>query len=154
MTATGGKLTLRAANQIVLSAAVRPLAILTALTLLADPTASQSAGRFSRPPKNGFPKLGTCYVTRVVSVEGRSGGEPTDDSGSQVEMRNGVVQVSYEVVPAIVHSRRGDKVTMCVVELPKHCPPGDFRGVVYRSRNWRTEETWTLSDAEHDCGGA
>jgi len=71
-----------------------------------------------------------------------------------VEYANGVSQTSYGTVPAIVHSRVGDKVTMCVVELPEDCPPGDFRGVVYRTRNWRTKQPWTLPNAEHNCGGA
>jgi hypothetical protein len=99
--------------------------------------------------------LGSCYVTNVSAIGGRLEGDTvTGESGSQVEFRNGVLQVSYETVPAIIHSRVGDKVTMCVVELPSDCPPGDFRGVVYRTRNWRTKESWRLPNAEHNCGGA
>lgn len=122
--------------------------------LLADTGSGEAATR-AVPPKHGFPKLGACYVTSVSAIEGRLEGDTvTGESGSQVEFRNGVFQVSYETVPEIVRSRIGDKVTMCVVKLPEDCPRGDFRGVVYRTRNWRTKEIWTLPNAEHICGGA
>jgi hypothetical protein len=102
-----------------------------------------------------FPKLGSCYVTHVTAVEGRLVGDAAaGESGSQIELRNGVLQVSYATVRAIIHSRMGDKMTMCVVRLPEDCPSGDFRGVVYRTHNWRTKESWTLPNAEHNCGGA
>ena len=134
---------------------MKPFVLFVALALLFDPTASQPAVRLPTPPKHGLPTLGSCYVTRVTAIEGRLEGDTvTGESGSQIEFRNGVLQVSYETVPAIVHSRLGDKVTMCVIDLPKDCPPGDFRGVVYRTRNWRTKEKWTLPNAEHYCGGA
>jgi hypothetical protein len=41
-----------------------------------------------------------------------------------------------------------------VVELPKNCPPGDNRGIIYRGRNLRTHEVWRAPDSEHACGGA
>jgi len=126
----------------------------TCLAILFEPTGALSATHPSGPPKHGFPKLGSCYVSRISAVEGRLGGKPDSDSGSQVEFKNGVVQTSYDVVRAIVRSRVGDKVSMCVVKLPSHCPPNDFRGVVYRTHNWRTHEHWTLPNSEHDCGGA
>jgi hypothetical protein len=55
--------------------------------------------------------------------------------------------------PAFAGIRVGDKVEMCVVELPSHCPPGDFRGIVYRVRDLRTGGVWKESDSQHDCGG-
>lgn len=138
----------------VYSVVMKALTFLATIGLLADTSSAQPSSSRA-PPKHGFPKLGTCYVTSITAVEGRLEGDTvTGVSGSQVELANGVFQVSYETVPGIVHSRVGDKVTMCVVGLPKDCPPGDFRGVVYRTRNWRTKERWTLPNAEHNCGGA
>jgi hypothetical protein len=131
------------------------LTILAVSGLLCETTAGDAAPRARNPPKHGFPKLGSCYLTRVTAIEGRLRGDAvTGGSGSQVELGNGVFQVSYEMVPQIVHSRVGDRVTMCVVRLPTKCPKGDFRGVVYRTGNWRTKESWTLPNAEHNCGGA
>lgn len=131
------------------------LMFMASCALLSDAGASHAAPRSGAPPRHRFPKVGTCYVTRISAVEGRLVGVRVDGwSGSQVEFENGVFQVSYGTVPAIVHSRVGDKVTMCVVELPVACPPGDFRGVVYRTHNWRTKQNWTLPNAEHSCGGA
>jgi hypothetical protein len=40
------------------------------------------------------------------------------------------------------------------MRLPTNCPPGDHRGKLYTTTNLRTEEAWTLPDAEHGCGGA
>jgi hypothetical protein len=76
------------------------------------------------------------------------------DSGSAVSFTNGGYQVSYERVPPIERSRRGDPVRMCLVQLPAHCPPGDNRGRLYRTTNLRTRQAWVLQDSEHMCGGA
>jgi hypothetical protein len=99
-----------------------------------------------------LPRLGRCFDTRVARVETRL--EGMAESGSAVSFRNGRYQVSYDTVAAVVRSRPGDPVRMCVVALPTACPPGDTRGVVYRTVNKRTGGVWRLPDAEHGCGGA
>ena len=71
-----------------------------------------------------------------------------------MSFKNGGYQVSYDTVPAIVHSKVGDPVRMCLVSVPKHCPKGDHRGRVYRTTNLRTHHGWKLMDSEHLCGGA
>jgi hypothetical protein len=101
-----------------------------------------------------FPSVGTCYVTTVKRVTSRFGGEPSRQDGTAVTFANGLGQVSYEFVPEVTRSRLGDKVTSCVVSLPQNCPPGDTRGIYYRTRDWRTGEHWTLPDSQHQCGGA
>lgn len=134
---------------------MNPFSLLVGVALLLDTSGGEAFVHWRTPPKHGFPKVGSCYNSRITAVEGRLEGDKVDgESGSQVEFQNGVLQVSYETVPGIVRSRVGDKVTMCVVELPVDCPKGDFRGVVYRTRNWRTKESWRLPNAEHNCGGA
>ena len=50
--------------------------------------------------------------------------------------------------------RVGDPVTLCLVSIPRNCPPGDDRGKVYSAANWRTQERWSLPDSQHSCGGA
>jgi hypothetical protein len=101
----------------------------------------------------GLPKrVGDCAKTKIKSVETRLENAP--DSGSAVSFRNGGYQVSYDTVPAIVHSKAGDPVRMCLVSIPKHCPKGDHRGKVYRTTNLRTHKSWKLMDSEHMCGGA
>ena len=97
-------------------------------------------------------KIGQCTETTVKSVEYRLEGAP--DSGSAISYANGGYQVSYEAVPAIKRSRRGDKIRLCLIELPIDCPPGDERGKIYRATNLRTGESWELPDSEHGCGGA
>jgi len=75
-------------------------------------------------------------------------------SGSAVVFANGGYQVSYNEVEAIHHSRVGDPVLMCLILIPRGCPPGDARGRWYTTTDKRTMESWTMPDAEHSCGGA
>ena len=77
----------------------------------------------------------------------------TSDSGSLVEYANQGAQVSYEYVPALYASRIGDEVLICLVSLPKDCPPGDERGKVYSGTNMRTKGSWIMPDSQHMCGG-
>lgn len=101
---------------------------------------------------------GTCAWTKIKRLEHRLGegknGPFLPDSGSAVEFTNGGSQVSYEELDAVHHSRVGDPVMMCLVSIPHPCPRGDNRGRVYTTTNLRTEESWTMADSEHRCGGA
>jgi hypothetical protein len=95
--------------------------------------------------------VGECVNTRVKLVATRLG---TPGSGSTVLFQNGGSQVSYDTVPAIDQSRKGDPVRMCLVYIPRNCPEGDYRGRKYRTTNLRSHQTWTEYDSEHLCGGA
>lgn len=97
-------------------------------------------------------RIGQCVGTRVKEVGTRL--ENTPGSGSLVTFTNGGVQVSYDQVPEVDESRPGDRVSMCLVSIPKDCPPGDDRGRTYKTTNKRTGQSWTLPDSEHMCGGA
>lgn len=103
-------------------------------------------------------RLGQCTETTISKIgqrlEDSATRRPIPGSGSAVGFANRGSQVSYDEVPAIQHSRRGDRVRMCLVKLPEDCPPGDQRGRVYATTNLRTGESWTLPDSEHSCGGA
>lgn len=96
--------------------------------------------------------VGQCSVTTVKQVESRLQGMP--NSGSAISYDNGGYQVSYDIIPAMKASRPGDSVRLCLVSIPRNCPPGDARGRVYRATNLRSGGTWTAADAEHSCGGA
>lgn len=103
-------------------------------------------------------QVGQCSDTTISKIgqrlEDGTTGRPVPGSGSAVNFANRGYQVSYDEVPAIQHSRRGDRVRMCLVKLPEDCPKGDDRGRVYTTTNLRTNESWTLPDSEHSCGGA
>jgi hypothetical protein len=75
-------------------------------------------------------------------------------SGSAISYVNGGYQVSYDIVRGIQASRPGDRVRLCLISVPKNCPPGDARGRVYRATNLRSGASWTAPDSEHSCGGA
>ena len=104
-------------------------------------------------------KLGQCSSTAVVNVAPRlqSGDAiaPADfDSGTSVTFENNGFQVSYERENALLNSKRSDRVVMCLISIPHHCPPNDDRGRIYVVTNLRTQQTWTLPDSQHSCGGA
>jgi uncharacterized protein len=105
-----------------------------------------------RPPADMPHSVGACSLTQVSTLESRLEGAP--DSGSMVELANGIVGVSYEMVPAVQRARVGDPVIACLVQLPSDCPPGDDRGKDYAAADLRTLGAWSLPDAEHMCGGA
>ena len=97
-------------------------------------------------------RIGQCASTAIKNLSYRLDGIP--DSGSAVAYANGGTQVSYDVIPAIHRSRRGDPVRLCLVSIPRGCPPGDDRGRTYKATNLRTGESWSAPDAQHICGGA
>ena len=102
--------------------------------------------------------IGQCSRTAIAWIgtrleDGRTG-RPILGSGSSIRFENGGHQVSYDTVPQITASRIGDPVTMCLVLIPRNCPPGDNRGRVYQTINLRTHQSWQLSDSQHNCGGA
>ena len=97
-------------------------------------------------------RIGQCVATRVKEVGTRLEGAP--GTGSLVTFANGGVQVSYDQLPQVDQSHSGDRVSMCLVSIPKDCPPGDDRGRIYTTTNKRTGQRWTLPDSEHGCGGA
>jgi hypothetical protein len=90
-----------------------------------------------------------CTLTRVAYVGYRAG-----DSGSVIEYANGLWQVDYNIIPGMQGSRRGDRVLLCLTDIPVGCPPGDDRGRTYKGTNLRTLESWSAINSEHSCGGA
>jgi hypothetical protein len=103
-------------------------------------------------------RVGECVVTTITAIETRlqddATHEPVPGSGSAVRFANGGYQVSYDTVPEIEESKKGDKARMCLVSTPQDCPKGDERGKIYRTTNQRTKKSWKLPDSEHTCGGA
>jgi hypothetical protein len=93
--------------------------------------------------------IGACALTTVLTVGSRAG-----DSGSAIEYADGAWQVDYNVISGIHNSRRGDRVLLCLTEIPVGCPQGDERGRTYKATNLRTRESWSAIDSEHSCGGA
>jgi hypothetical protein len=96
----------------------------------------------------------TCGGSVVTDIGGRLEGDTNFSSGTSVFFENGGSQVSYDKVAAIVTSKKGDHVLICLVFIPSNCPAGDDRGKIYTTTNLRTLESWTLPDSQHSCGGA
>ncbi|HEX3917740.1 MAG TPA: lysozyme inhibitor LprI family protein [Caulobacteraceae bacterium] len=106
----------------------------------------------AQPPAALPRQVGHCSLTSIKVVETRL--EDTPGSGSAIGEVNGGYQVSYDTIPAMDASRRGDPVLECLISIPHPCPPGDTRGRVYAVGNLRTLQAWSQPDAEHMCGGA
>ena len=120
--------------------------------------AISAVGQITMAHAAGLPThIGQCVRTHIKMVGTRlvdGGNNPIAGSGSAVTFANGGYQVSYEQIPAVDNSKPGDPARMCLVSIPKPCPPGDKRGRRYRTTNLRTHGHWLLPDAEHQCGGA
>ena len=97
--------------------------------------------------------VGECAQTTISQIGSRLEGTTPSDSGSNVNFANGGYQVTFEPVDAIIRSKVGDKVRMCLIAIPQGCPEGDVRGRVFTTSNLRTGESWRLADAAHGCGG-
>ncbi|MBP0444822.1 hypothetical protein J8J14_08495 [Roseomonas sp. SSH11] len=101
-------------------------------------------------------RVAACVTTRVAGIgarlEGKAPGEFS--SGTSVVFANGGRQVSYERERAVIESKPGDRVVMCLTVIPRACPPGDDRGRYYMVTNLRTRGSWSLPDSQHLCGGA
>jgi uncharacterized protein len=104
-----------------------------------------------RPPSAIPTRVGACSLTSITLVGTRLAGVA---GSSAVTEANGAVQISYDQIPTIGASRRGDPALVCLVSVPRDCPPGDARGKVYGVANLRTLGAWALPDSEHSCGGA
>ena len=110
---------------------------------------------------NGLPTtVGACTKTKIAGITSRFGGQikrpdsDGTDAGSAVNFANKGYVVSYSYEEAVADSAIGDDVIMCLVSIPKDCPPGDERGRFYSTTNLRTMGSWILPDAEHMRGRA
>jgi hypothetical protein len=74
---------------------------------------------------------GTCVRSKIAAVEQRLRDGPNGPfipgSGSAVRFANGGYQVAYAEIEAVQTSRTGDPVFICVIHIPRRCPPGDVR---------------------------
>ena len=105
-----------------------------------------TASALAEDAKGHVPKkAGQCVRTEISELGSRLEGSP--DSGSAIAYANGVTGVSYDIITAIRRSRAGDPRTLCLVSVPRNCPPGDDRGKVYCAVNGRTQERWSLPDS-------
>ncbi|WP_105427146.1 lysozyme inhibitor LprI family protein [Neorhizobium tomejilense] len=128
-----------------------------AKSIPADITASTIAGGRAKPSPTLPAKIGQCSVTNVTEVHPRVGQDPIKDedyeAGTGIEYANEGYQVSYAREEALIASKPGDKVTMCLIAIPKRCPAGDDRGREYFVTNARTGQSWAMADSQHACGG-
>ena len=99
-------------------------------------------------------KLLTCGGNIIKGIGPRLEGDTEMRTGFHVWLKNGGVTVDYETPAAVRSSKVGDHVLVCLVYIPKECPPGDSRGRVYTVTNLRTLLSWTAGDSQHSCGGA
>ena len=128
---------------------MRPHSLLFAIVVCVSPFSAEAANLPNR--------VGECVETKIEQITDRFGESLSKDDyirGAAVKFRNNGRQISYDKESAIARSKTGDRVKMCLVEIPKDCPRGDHRGRIYKTVNLRTGETWTLPDSQHSCGGA
>ncbi|OWV78435.1 hypothetical protein ATY77_28600 [Rhizobium sp. R634] len=115
-------------------------------------SAKSLAGNRSPEAKAIPAKVGQCAATSIVEVHPRLDGDADFDSGTGVDYANDGYQVSYRREEALIGSKPGDQVTMCLVQIDRDCSPGES-GRLFLVTNDRTRESWILPDAQHKCGG-
>lgn len=99
-------------------------------------------------------KILSCGGSSITSIRSRLEGDTNMSTGFHVSFKNGGVTIDYETPNAVRTSKVGDHVLVCLVYIPKQCPPGDNRGRAYTVTNLRTLTSWTARDSQHSCGGA
>lgn len=124
---------------------------------------------FSRSYNGNLPKkVGDCTESFIIKKSTRFEGSVPGESGGEVivSLENGISLYILIVsgIPSSVNMDeymysthdfvKGDKIKMCLVSLPKHCPPGDERGKTYSIFNYRSNKAFTGVDSWHSCGGA
>lgn len=119
------------------------------------PDWASAASSQPEEPGGGMPqKIGECSESRIEDIGGRLEGDANFETGTSVQFANGGSQITYDKDWGVIRSRIGDPVRICLVSVPKGCPPGDDRGKVYNTTNLRTGDGWELPDSQHMCGGA
>ena len=96
----------------------------------------------------------TCGGNIISEIGPRLENDPELSTGFHVWFKNGGVTVDYDTPDAVRNSKVGDHALICLVYIPKNCPPRDSRGRIYTVTNLRTLESWTAADSQHGCGGA
>lgn len=102
--------------------------------------------------EDSFKGVGQCATSSVYRVTSRLMNSP--DSGTDIQFSNGIDLVSYDTIPAAQNAKPGDPVKICLISIPKNCPPGDERGRYYAVTNLRTQKNFSMYDSQHLCGGA
>lgn len=133
-----------------------------AAVLMAVEGLAMAAARAEAPPRSE----GTCSSTTVESKRfrmARSPGDPgytpsDNPAGKEVliSLNNGIGVYAGDGDAFILspHFASGHPVTLCLIEVPKHCPPGDNRGKIYTLTDRKTGRTVRGIDSWHLCGGA
>jgi uncharacterized protein len=105
--------------------------------------------------KRNVSRVGECEKTTVEWIGPRlQEGQGEEPDGTSIRFADAVRQVSYDRELEVLSSRVGDPARVCLIKIPKGCPPDDNRGRVYRVTNLRTGKQWALPDSSHECGGA
>jgi hypothetical protein len=133
---------------------IKPL-VVKSLVLIASTAVIFPNPANSAPPPTQVGRCADTFIQRTGTrlVDG-STETPITGSGTSVNLTNGIYLVSYEDIVQLQRSRPGDKVKLCLLEIPEDCPPGDNRGRVYSLLNYRTNGYAEMPDSQHMCGGA
>ena len=122
----------------------------------------------SKIAKNFPKKVGECVDSVIDDKTTRFEGAVPGDTGGEVSIsfQNGIILYitkvdalsSSENADKYMYSTKdfakGDRVKLCLTELPKDCPPGDDRGKIYLVQNYKNKKKFSGVDAWHMCGGA
>ena len=137
-------------------------ASLAGLLMTVESLGTVAAKAADQPPRT----LGACSSSTVQSKRFRMAPSPGDPNykpsenpaGKEVliSLNNGIGVYAGDGDAFILSPdfAPGHRVKVCLVEVPKNCPPGDNRGKIYTLRDRETGRTVRGIDSWHLCGGA
>jgi uncharacterized protein len=113
-------------------------------------------------------KVGDCIDSTIMGKSTRFEGAIAGESGGEVavQFKNDLYLYIQSIAnfPSTENTDKymfstkdflqGDKVKVCLQELPTDCPKGDDRGKIYSVTNYKNNKSFVGVDAWHLCGGA
>jgi len=113
-------------------------------------------------------KVGDCVDSSIAEKVTRFEGAVAGEAGGEVavQLKNGISLYIQNIAnfPSTENADKymfstndflkGDKVKVCLQELPTDCPKGDDRGKIYSVTNYKNNLSFVGVDAWHLCGGA
>src|SRR5258708_5147607 len=107
----------------------------------ANSVAGLGPARAAVPAADVLPtQAGECAETTITALTDYwglkiSARKQEIDQGVAISFSNKGGQYSHETPPAVVKSKVGDRVKLCLISIPSGCPAGDNRGRIYRTTN-------------------
>jgi len=125
-----------------------------ALILVSSSLVVSAIPALSAPPPTQIGKCTDTFIEQVSTRSSAGSRRSVPGSSTSVNLTNGIYLVSYDEITPLKKFKVGEKVKLCLLSIPRDCPPADNRGRTYRLLSYRTRQSVKLPNSQHSCGGA